>query len=235
MSRDQNSSDFMDFLARCGDGEHEVARMPSLNALSEQLEISVSRLREQLEVARALGLVEVKPRTGIKRQAYTFSPAVKQSLFYAINLDRAYFEMYSELRVHVEAAYWYEAVHRLTPEDKTALRGLMSSAWKKLNGDPVEIPQDEHRELHLLIYRRLNNLFVQGILEAYWDAYEVIGLNVYADIEYLIQVWKYHEIMVEAICAGDFETGYQALIDHTDLIFHRPNRFAAEAELAPQK
>jgi hypothetical protein len=28
--------------------------------------------------------------------------------------------------------------------------------------------------------------------------------------------------MVEAICNNDYEAGYQALIQHTDLLYHRP-------------
>jgi len=28
--------------------------------------------------------------------------------------------------------------------------------------------------------------------------------------------------MVEAICNGNYEAGYQALIQHTDLLYHRP-------------
>jgi DNA-binding GntR family transcriptional regulator len=60
-----------------------------------------------------------------------------------------------------------------------------------------------------------------GILEAYWEAYEAVGLNVYADYEYLQEVWSYHQKMVDAICRGDFELGYQALVEHKDLLYHR--------------
>ena len=68
------------------------------------------------------------------------------------------------------------------------------------------------------IYSRLENPFVTGILEAYWEAYEAVGLNVFAgDYKYLEEVWQYHQKMVEAICNGTFEAGYQALIKHTDL------------------
>jgi hypothetical protein len=50
-----------------------------------------------------------------------------------------------------------------------------------------------------------------------------VGLNVFAGgYEYLEEVWQYHQEMVEAICNGDFETGYQALVKHTDLLYHRP-------------
>ena len=84
--------------------------MPSLTDLSRELGISVAALREQLEVARALGLVEVRPRTGMRRLSYSFTPAVKQSLGYALALNKDHFEKYSELRSHIESVYWDEAV-----------------------------------------------------------------------------------------------------------------------------
>jgi DNA-binding FadR family transcriptional regulator len=224
-------SDFLEYLAYVNNGEGDVDRLPSLSELSLKLGVSVSRLREQMEVARALGLVDVRPRTGIRRLPYTFLPAVKQSLSYALAITPGYFETFSDLRVHIETSYWHQAVSKLTPEDYERLRALIARAWKKLHGSPVQIPQEEHRQLHLLIYSRLDNSFVTGILEAFWDAYEAVGLNVYADYNYLEQVWKYHERMVEAICAGDFKAGYEALLNHTDLIYMRPAATVSEETL----
>ncbi|MFM8320469.1 MAG: FadR/GntR family transcriptional regulator [Chloroflexota bacterium] len=190
--------------------------------MSKELGVSVALLREQLEVAKAIGLVEVRPRTGIRRLPYTFLPAVRQSLSYAVNIDPALFTAYSDLRNHVEAAYWNEAAGSLLPEDHQRLLQLMERAWEKLNNRNVQIPHEEHRQLHLLIFSRLDNPFVQGLLEAYWEAYEAVGLNMYADLGYLRQVWRYHQEMVDAICGGDLERGYQALTEHKDLLFHRP-------------
>lgn len=199
------------------------AQLPSLSEVSKELGVSVALLREQLEVARAIGLVEVRPRTGIRRLPYSFLPAVRQSLSYAVTVDPAYFMAYSNLRIHLEAAYWEDAACRLTPGDHQELKSLVARAWVKLNGHPIEIPHPEHRQLHLGIYRRLDNPFVFGLLEAYWEAYEAVGLNLYTDIDYLQVVWRYHEQMVEAICDGDFDRGYAALIQHKDLLFHRPD------------
>jgi len=212
-------SEFMRYLARhkC-DGE----RLPSLVQLSSELGISVATLREQLEVARALGLVEVRPKTGIRRNPYTFKPAVLKSLSYATSIDHTFFlNAFSDLRNHVETAYWYQAVQSLQPEDHEHLRKLVAQALHKLSGSPIQIPHDEHRELHLSIYRRLDNPFVYGILEAYWEAYEAVGLNLYNDIVYLQTVWGYHSRMVEAICAGNAGDGYHALVEHTDLLLQR--------------
>jgi DNA-binding FadR family transcriptional regulator len=193
--------------------------------MSKALGVSVASLREQLEVARALGLVEVRPRTGIRRLPYSFTPAVRQSLFYALSLDRSLFEAYTQLRNHIEEGFWDEAVRLLTPADHAALQALMTRAWSRLNGEPVEIPQAEHRQLHLMVFSRLNNLFVSGLLEAYWEAYEAVGFTVYLDYNYLTQVWTYHQEMVDAICSGDYAAGYQALVAHREFLYRREQQF----------
>ncbi len=212
-------SDLLVYLAQ-HDGQEES--LPSLTELSQELGMSVALVREQLEVARALGLVEVRPRTGIRRLPYSFFPAVHLSLQYALARDRHLFESFASLRNHIEAAYWYEAVQRLQPEDHRALLEIVERAEEKLQRVPAEIPHPEHRHLHLLIYSRLENPFVSGLLEAYWEAYETVGLNVVTSLEYLREVWSYHRRMVEAIVRGDYEAGYRALLEHTDLLSHRP-------------
>ncbi len=214
------SSDFLHYLASLKNGQ-AAERIPSLTQLSKDLGLGVSTLREQLEVARALGLVEVKPRTGIRLLPYSFAPAVSQSLSYALEFSPDYFMSFADLRNRLEAAYWETAVRLLTAEDHRALQSLMVQALEKLRGEPIRIPLQEHRQLHLLIYHRLDNPFVQGLLEAYWEAYEAVGLGLYADLGYLQQVWQYHQSMVDAICAGNLPAGYRALVEHKDLLFQR--------------
>lgn len=215
------SSEFLEYLVETYEVDDDCDRLPSLQDLSKQLEISVSSLREQMEVGRALGLVEAKPRTGLRRLPYSFLPAVELSLSCAIAMEQENFLKFADLRRNLEGAYWYQAVNLLTTEDKEYLQNLIARAWQKLRGTPIQIPQDEHRELHLTIYKRLDNPFVSGILEAYWEAYEAVGLNLYAGYQYLDEVWSYHQRMVDGICSGDYEDGYQALVEHTDLIRHR--------------
>jgi DNA-binding FadR family transcriptional regulator len=222
MANQRLGSEFFEFLAGHALENHGDPQLPSLKALSATLNVSVARLREQLEVAKALGLVEVRPRTGIKRLPYTFNQAVWGSLAYAIELDYHHFDTFASLRKHVELAYWREAVEALTPDDKSKLCRLIDQAFAKLHGTTIRIPHGEHRELHLSIFQRLENPFVLGILEAYWDAYEAVGLSIFSNLKYHEEVWAYHRKMVDAICDGDLEVGYQALAEHTDLLYHRP-------------
>lgn len=225
MPADLLSSDFLRYLAQNDvqphNGGDDSGRLPALETISAQLGVSVSKLREQMEAARTLGFIEVRPRTGIRRLPYQFAPAVRQSVLYAIALNPRNFDAYADLRDQLEAAYWWQAVEALQPDDLQTLKNLMSVAWEQLRSTPPRIPHREHRNLHLTIYQRLDNPFVYGLLEAFWDAYEAFGLNLYTDYNYLEQVWTYHQQMVDAIENRDFEAGYRAMIEHKNLLHHR--------------
>lgn len=210
-------SNFMLYLANKGEEE----QLPSLSEISQALDISLPLVREQMEVARSLGLIEVRTKRGIKKLPYTFKPALELSLAYAVSNDQKNFDLYADLRSHLEESYWYEAVSKLQDEDKNDLKLIISRAKEKLAHKPLVVPHVEHRELHMTIYKRILNPFVKGILETYWDIYEAIGLGVYEDESYLLQVWNYHERMVNAIIKMEFSEGYQSMVSHLDLIHQR--------------
>jgi DNA-binding FadR family transcriptional regulator len=217
----QLDSDFLRYLL--ANGHTPGDRLPSLNEISATTGMSVGKLREQFEVARALGLVDASPRRGIVRTGYDFLPAVRLSLLVALAIDPGYFAAFSGLRAHLETAYWDEAVVLLTDEDKERLRELVRSAWDKLSVPRIQIPFQEHRELHLTIYRRLANPFVVGILEAYWDGYEAVELNTFADLGYLQAVWRYHEAIVDCHLRGESGRG-QTIVGRTYATAQRPRR-----------
>jgi DNA-binding FadR family transcriptional regulator len=219
-SAPENLSVFLRYLVAMDKSQAE--QLPALAELSGQLGISIASLREQLEVGRALGLVEVRPRTGVRRLPYSFRQTLRQSLAYALAVEPESFQHFSDLRNHIETAYWEQAARKLLPEDLIMLQNLIDRAETKLHGHPIQIPHNEHRELHLTIYRQLGNPFVTGVLEAYWEMYEEIGLNVYTDYDYLERVWQYHQSIVDAICEGDFHKGYHLLVDHMHLLSERP-------------
>ncbi len=205
-------------------------RVPPLSELSNELNISVSKLREQLEAARVLGVVEVRPRTGIRCLSFDFMPVLRLGLFFSMAMNQSNFDLYSNLRVHVEVAYWHEATALLQPADFDTLRDLVAEAQAKLGGQRITIPHAEHRCFHMGIFARLDNPFVRGVLEAYWEAYEAIELNRYAELAYLEQVWDYHQRIVEAIVAGDIVHSLKIFIEHTQLL-----RYQAHSEVLPSE
>jgi len=195
--------------------------LPSIKQMSLDLKISTANLREHIAFLKTIGVLEAKPRNGIRLLDYQLTPALAKSLFFAVKLDKDVFNKYSDIRNHLEKSFFIEASKCLTSRDNEQLKLLVTRAKEKLLRDPIQIPHQEHREFHLQIYRPLNNIFLIGMLEAYWDTYEMIGLDVYADLSYLKKVWDYHQMILERLADRDYQAGYELLIDHMELIFSR--------------
>jgi DNA-binding FadR family transcriptional regulator len=128
------------------------------------------------------------------------------------------FNQFSQVRQAIEKSFWQEAVEHLTNDDKIHLREIVSRAWSKLRGTPIHVPNSEHREFHLKIYSRLDNPFVQGLLAAYWDAYEASEMTRFMDYQYWVDVWNYHQRIAEALSNNDLEQGRQLLEQHFELL-----------------
>lgn len=211
--------EFIDFLIQ--KQKTDDNDIPSIGAISRELGISTACLREQMELARNLGLIKAQPRKGIEILPYSFTPAVIKSLYYAIKMDKSYFDQFSELRNHLEKSYFKEAANALQAEDLQNLMELTEKAQKKLHGNPIQLPHTEHRRYHVLMYNRLNNTFLNGLLEAYWDTYEMVGLDVYTDLNYQESVWEYHQNIVHHLKEKQIDKAYQLLLEHMQLIYQR--------------
>ena len=222
-------SDFLNYIIRRGLQPGD--RLPSIQELTNDahLDMSANKVREQLEVARMLGWVEVRSKRGTRIKDYAFTPAVRLSALYAMACGER-FESYASLRNHVEAAYWQDACALLTESDLDIMADCIKQANQKLDSPPIHIPNPEHRQFHMTVFRRLDNTFVLGILEAYWDLYEAVGVNRYMDYSYLRKVWDYHSRILDLIRAGDFELAQQAFVEHTSLLRYEPDNASWEME-----
>ncbi len=216
-------SDFLNYIIE--QGYQPGDRLPSIQQLTgdAHLDMSANKVREQLEVARALGWVEVRSKRGTRIREYAFTPAVRLSALYAFACGES-FEAFASLRNHVEAAYWNEACALLEPADLQVMQGCLDRACQKLDSRPIHIPNPEHRQFHLTVFTHLDNKFVLGILEAYWDLYEEVGANRYQDYSYLRQVWDYHARILRLIAAGDFDGARQTFLQHTRLLRYEPEK-----------
>jgi DNA-binding FadR family transcriptional regulator len=200
------------------DATRQDEPIPSISELSSQLGISTASVREQLEVPKELGFVEVRTRTGIQRHEFCLTRPLTLSMTYGLRVDPGLFQEYASVRRQLEIAYWYEACALLGKSQIEELQTLEERANWKINQSPVVIPTAEHRNFHLAIYRPLNNRVLNSVLETYWDLYEASRIQYYRNHEYLESVWSYHRQMLDAIASKAYEKGYEALVTHFDLI-----------------
>jgi len=204
--------------ASCGD---EPVRLPSLGDLAKEMGVSRGKLREELIVAQAYGVVEMRPGDGTYVHPFDFYSAIRPAVLYSIACDKANFESFRKLRAYLEIAFYDEATRALDEEDYRQLEQIVARAERKLRGTPIQIPHDEHRELHLRIFGKLDNPFVQGILQAYWDAYEAVELHHYFDLSYYAKMWTSHRALVEALKANQPQQGKAILAEHFTILESR--------------
>jgi len=214
-----NLSDFLTYLA--GIPESGDQRIPPLAELSKTLGVSVATLREQLMAAKLLGIVEVKPKSGIRKKSFDISSILKNSLTYAIGANSCSFHLFSDLRKHLEGAYFLEAVQLLTGEDLDELSTLVAEGKAKINSYPGQNPVAEYRKFHLLIYKRLNNEYLNGILESYWEFYRLAGFEISPDHTYIDRIWQYHAAILENLRSKKFNEALVLLKEHMELINQR--------------
>jgi DNA-binding GntR family transcriptional regulator len=98
----------------------------------------------------------------------------------------------------------------------------VEGATRKLsNARFIQIPHAEHRKFHLKIFSRLDNPFVYGLLEAYWDAYEAVEMDTYADLDYWQEAWTYHDLILQHLTEKKYIEALDAFVQHTYLLRHR--------------
>ncbi len=201
--------------------QRNKSAIPSIPEISRDLGISTASTREQLEVARSLGFVRVKPKVGIQPLSFSLRQPLMLGMQYGMKLDPSLFESFLNLRKHLEVAYWYEAVSLLTKQEITKLHSIVDAAYKKIRMVPVQLPEEEHQDFHLLIYSRLENPVVMSILETYWDLYRQSDYSYYINQDYLETVWSFHQQMVEALASREFDKGFEVMKNHLELVQQR--------------
>jgi DNA-binding FadR family transcriptional regulator len=199
----------------------ELNKLPAMGELAKALRVSRGKLREELIAAQTFGIVEMRPGDGTYVRPFDFYAPIRTMVLYGIAGDKRSFDAYYKLRAQIEICFWDDAVRALTPEDHAHLYRILDGAEAKLHSRPVEIPHEEHRELHLSMFSRLDNPFVQGLIAAYWDAYEAVGLHRYYDLSYFTRMWDWHREMVDAVVAGEYRQSREILTRHFTLLEDR--------------
>jgi GntR family transcriptional repressor for pyruvate dehydrogenase complex len=194
--------------------EEKASKLPSIGTLAKELGISHGRLREDLIAAQAYGMVEMRPGDGTYIRPFDFYAAIRPAVIYGIACDKHNFDRFYRLRAGIEVAFWEEATSKLHSEDLTKLSKIIRRAEDRLTDVPIEIPHREHRIFHMLLFSRLNNPFVIGLLKAYWDGYEAVELHRYFDISYYEEMWAYHKQIIDLLQQGQIQQSQQILVEH---------------------
>ena len=184
-------------------------RLPGEEALSVQLGVGRPALREALKGLEAVGMIE--SRRGAGNYVAQFDPARYMEYFAGTALVEALsVQELTEVRSLLEVAWVKDAVTRLTPEDIDELK----AAWLKMQAHAAE--KQPYRwddfDIHRIIMRHVPNRLIPAILDALFTLYEFHPVVRPFRFEQVRLDLEQHEMLINAVIAGDGEAAQKALI-----------------------
>jgi GntR family transcriptional repressor for pyruvate dehydrogenase complex len=194
-------------------------RLPTEHALARRFRVSRPLVREALQALRALGVVESKPRVGLR--VLPFRPEAQfDALIPRIRTEEERAELY-ELRCLLEPAVLRLAARRARPAELDALERPLRVPLPRARAAAVREGLERDIAFHEGLWRLAGNRFVlglKGLLVRYFAALERGVLSVPA----LRRANAQHLAVVRALKAGDLLRAERALARNLDVF--RPDR-----------
>jgi DNA-binding FadR family transcriptional regulator len=143
------------------------APLPSEGDLAERLGVGRNSVREAVKALEALGIIEVKVGSGLFVRGFSLDPLLNN----LTDLMLADVELLSEIR---EARRFLEIGmidHVIDAVDERQLAHLRSilKEWRESASDRGYSAEHD-RAFHQAVWDNLNNRFVSGILERFWES-----------------------------------------------------------------
>ncbi|MFN3004494.1 FadR/GntR family transcriptional regulator [Mycolicibacterium wolinskyi] len=197
--------------------------LPTENELSQQLNVSRSRIREAIKTLSALDIVEVRHGYGTYVGRLSFRAMVESLAFRGMLNAEDGLHVFAELvdfRELIETSLAGQIMERLTPQAALSMRRLTETmAEKAAQGQEFAA---EDREFHLLLMETTGALAV-GMTGAFWDVHALASRAVGPpdDLQATVNA---HVAILDAIEMGDAEQLRAAIRAHYVPIRERMTR-----------
>lgn len=186
-------------------------RLPTEEALSEQLGVSRTAVREALRGLEALGIVESQHGVGRVVQPFSFAP-ILQNLSYGFVFHDYNILQVMEIRKALDAYFVQQAMANLTDKDMETLSEIVERMKERTDAGQ-DMEREDHR-FHELLYRRCDNPLALQLFEITWQVRNAALDQSRALYEMPPDTVQEHRAALKAIQQGDLALARQLLIDH---------------------
>ena len=179
-------------------GRLEPGSMHSIGAVAERLHVSITPVREALHDLAKEGLIEMKRNRGFLVR----KPSNKE-------LDDIV-----QIRAMIEVSSVREITERSLITDFAAVRQLCRRTEAFAAAGQWEEFVDADREFHLTILAALENPKLLDMIGSLRDQSRLLGLDTLAGSDVFIKSTKEHELLLNAMEAGDAERAAEIMSSH---------------------
>lgn len=155
-------------------------------------------------VARRLDVSRLPVGQALKRlQAEGFvCPAGRRGLKVAPLEPRFVRELY-ELRAGIDQVSAGLAARRGGPAVRERGRAILARGWRAADAHDIPALIEADMAFHQLIYEAAGNAMVLDTMASHWNHTRRVMQSILHDDRNQARVWRDHEAILEAVCAGD--------------------------------
>ncbi|MFF0030165.1 FadR/GntR family transcriptional regulator [Streptomyces avermitilis] len=209
------------------------AVLPTEPELMELLGASRNSVREALKALQAMGIVEIRHGFGTYVGPMSMAPMIEGLAFRTVaghyRGEDSLLQLL-ELREAVETGLISRLAGRLSPHDLVELDGLVDRMEKEA-AEGVGLAETD-RAFHATLYRGLGNVLLSEVLEAFWDAFHRVRIDL-VDVPQDPRVTcRQHREILDAVRSGDSIRAEEAIREHFGNI---RTRLASTEPIAPTR
>lgn len=168
----------------------------------------------------AVGILEARQGEGLYVKAFTFD-SIFENLPYSFATDGKSLRDLLQVRTALEEGLVGMVVARTTPAQLSRLEELVGQMLvKSAAGETFE---GEDREFHRVLYAPLENLFLDRLVELFWEVFHRLNGNVDVSLWNLEQTARDHQAILDALRAGKAKQVTAAMHAHFQQIHARLN------------
>ncbi|PIF23158.1 transcriptional regulator LldR [Candidatus Pantoea floridensis] len=200
-------------------------RLPSERALSAELGVSRSSLREAIQQLISSGVL-ISKRGGGTWLCQPQEPWPEQRIVEPIRqllaADPDYRYDILEARHAIEASTAWHAALRATESDKEKLRYAFDALLKMHESDDPDLAAQADLRFHLAIAEASHNVVLLQTMRGFFDLLQSSVLHsrqrMYTHPVIFNRLHEQHQAMFDAVMAGDAEAARQAAMDHLGFV-----------------
>ena len=189
--------------------------LPPETQLAQQLGISRNSVREAVKSLASLGILEVRPGTGLFVRDFSFDPLLENLAFGLLSRRNELKELNDVLavRCHLEYAMAEQAVGVATPEQLKELDRIL--ARMRAATDDGQYSAEADRAFHQTLWKYVDNIIFSKVLDIFWmihnqaREHDLIPGPVNPELTY-----QHHVEIAAALREGDVDALHIALENH---------------------
>jgi GntR family transcriptional repressor for pyruvate dehydrogenase complex len=204
-----------EIIARVASGTYGVGeRLPAERALCQEFDVARGTLRKALSELEALGVVQIKPNSGIYVQGVAPTRLPKALLppdFTRVNLADIV-----DARKAIELAALRQAVERMSARDLRQLQTIVD----RMSADIDDLPAFLEHDLafHQMLVRASGNAVLATAFEAIYEYHRFSAVYTSQREGEEAEALQYHRRLLTAIAQRDVRASCRILGEHLDAI-----------------